>query len=233
MPSGVARGWRRQMRRIATLACGLACLHSRLPRSRDQHSRSPLARSRRRRPPTSSRVRRSCQRCPTGTVPVAVSDSRSRGSRSRGRVRDSHERRSPHSPAPNPQTEGASVLATNAEDTPRGPSTRHDISVLRDERQRPLRQRTAVTLGFRFLSEEYPGVRGSRPYNDGFIAELDHLDAGVDCQRGLTIDRAGKLRLRREDAVISINTSGATSMSAPRRPARLTAAPPPLSAAQV
>ena len=86
----------------------------------------------------------------------------------------------------------------------------YDVTVLKIDLQVPA-QANCLTLGFRFASEEFPEFVG-RTYSDGFIAEIDtsdwttNADATIAAPHNFAFDPSGE--------VISINSLGATSMSA-------------------
>jgi hypothetical protein len=197
------------MRRIATLACGLACLS--LPATASAAIDTSVTAGEVAASTTSNVVSSAAFApvLPTGTVPVAVSDTPLAGFPIQGTT-FAILTNGTAALAGNPQTEGASV-ATNAADTARGPSA-FDITVLRMNVNVPAAA-NCLTLGFRFLSEEYPGFVGGA-YNDAFIAEVDPGTQGWTANADLTITAPNNFAFDEDGAVISVNTSGATSMSA-------------------
>ena len=89
-------------------------------------------------------------------------------------------------------------------------NTDRDVTILRIDFVAPSGANCLAGLDFRFLSEEYPEYVGTS-YNDAFIAELDQSTwttsgSSIVAPRNFAFDPQG--------AVISINSSGATSMSA-------------------
>lgn len=89
-------------------------------------------------------------------------------------------------------------------------NTDRDVTILRIDFVAPSGANCLAGLDFRFLSEEYPEYVGSS-YDDAFIAELDQSTwttsgSSIVAPRNFAFDPQG--------AVISINSSGATSMSA-------------------
>ena len=85
------------------------------------------------------------------------------------------------------------------------------MTVLRDRPRRP-GGANCLTLGFRFLSDECPERR--RPFNDGFIAELD--TSNLDGRPGRRpISAPQQLRLRpRTATLISVNSRAASFTAA-------------------
>lgn len=89
-------------------------------------------------------------------------------------------------------------------------NTDRDVTILRIDFVAPGGSNCLAGLDFRFLSEEYPEYVGSQ-YNDAFIAELDQstwttAGSSILAPRNFAFDPQG--------GVISINSTGATSMSA-------------------
>ncbi|MDQ1726207.1 MAG: hypothetical protein QOK14_252, partial [Frankiaceae bacterium] len=87
--------------------------------------------------------------------------------------------------------------------------TDQDVSILKIDVTVPAGA-NCLRLDFAFMSEEYPEFVNS-PYNDGFIAELDTLSwttsgSDITAPNNFAFDTAG--------AVISINSTGATGMTA-------------------
>ncbi len=88
-----------------------------------------------------------------------------------------------------------------------------DVTIIRIKVRTP-KHANCLSFRFRFLSQEFPEFVGS-PYNDAFIAELDHStwSAGnvdhpkVTAPRDFARDRDGK--------VVSINATGVDRMGAP------------------
>jgi uncharacterized repeat protein (TIGR01451 family) len=92
----------------------------------------------------------------------------------------------------------------------RGDSDR-DVSVLQLNLNVPS-GRNCLTVDFRFLSEEFPEYLDSN-YNDAFIAELDPTEETQWTTSGSTITAGDNFAFGPSDEVISINTTGALSMS--------------------
>jgi hypothetical protein len=111
--------------------------------------------------------------------------------------------------ADDPNTSASSGADDGGTTTSRGPSA-HDVTVLRIDLDVPPAA-NCLTLGFRFESEEFPEFV-NQTVNDGFIAELDtsdwttNSDSSITAPHNFAFDPTGQ--------VISINSSGATSMSA-------------------
>jgi hypothetical protein len=109
---------------------------------------------------------------------------------------------------PNTSTQSGTNDDANAASS-RGP-TAHDVSVLRIDIDVPATA-NCLAFGFRFESEEFPEYV-NQTVNDGFIAELDTSDwstnanSSINAPHNFAFDPSGQ--------VISINSSGATSMSA-------------------
>jgi lysophospholipase L1-like esterase len=95
-----------------------------------------------------------------------------------------------------------------------GPSVRgnsdFDVTILRVDLQVPATVNCLVGLDFRFLSEEYPEYVGS-PYNDAFIAELDHTTWSTS---GSTISAPDNFAFDPTGSPITVNAAGTTSMTA-------------------
>ena len=85
-----------------------------------------------------------------------------------------------------------------------------DVTVLRVDLNVPADVNCLVGFDFRFLSEEFPEFVGSG-FNDAFIAELDKTTWTTN---GSTISAPDNFAFDPAGNVISINSSGATSMSA-------------------
>ena len=85
-----------------------------------------------------------------------------------------------------------------------------DVSVLRVDINVPSTA-NCLTLDLRFLSEEFPEYVG-QTVNDGFIAELDTTDWTTNANS--TISAPHNFAFDPNGEVISINSSGATSMTA-------------------
>ncbi len=132
--------------------------------------------------------------------------------------------------AANPQTEVASV-PTGSNPPERGPTAR-DVTVLRVSLNVPAHA-NCLTIGFRFLSEEFPGYVGGS-YNDAFIAEVDPGASGWTANADTTITAPKNFAFDDQGDVISVNTSGVSSMSAAEAAGTVYGgATPRLSAAQV
>jgi uncharacterized repeat protein (TIGR01451 family) len=84
-----------------------------------------------------------------------------------------------------------------------------DVTVLKVDLDVPT-GRNCLTFDFRFLSEEFPEYVGSS-YNDAFIAELDSSTWSTS---GSQITAPNNFAFDPQGDVISINSSGATSMTA-------------------
>jgi uncharacterized repeat protein (TIGR01451 family) len=106
-------------------------------------------------------------------------------------------------------TSGSSGASLGGGSVRGGAGSDRDVSVLRVDILVPAGM-NCLTVDFRFLSEEFPEYVGSS-VNDGFIAELDTSDwtteddASISAPNNFAFDPNGD--------VISVNTSGATSMS--------------------
>jgi hypothetical protein len=146
---------------------------------------------------------------PTGQTPVAVSDTPLGGFPIQG-------------PDYAILTNGNVTLAANAQNTTasvatgssapaRGPTAR-DVTVLRVDLNVP-EQANCLTIGFRFLSEEFPGFVGGS-YNDAFIAEVDPGTAGWTANADTTITAERNFAFDAQGEVISVNTSGVSQMTA-------------------
>jgi uncharacterized repeat protein (TIGR01451 family) len=88
-------------------------------------------------------------------------------------------------------------------------NTSFDVSILAINLNVPSNQ-NCLTLDFKFLSDEYPEYVGTA-YNDAFIAEIDNNtwstnNSNISAPDNFAFDSAGH--------VVSINSSGAASMSA-------------------
>ena len=88
-------------------------------------------------------------------------------------------------------------------------NTDYDVSILKIDLNVPVGI-NCLSFDFRFLSEEFPEFVGSS-VNDGFVAELDSstwttVDSVINAPNNFAFDPSGD--------VISINSSGATSMTA-------------------
>jgi hypothetical protein len=107
-----------------------------------------------------------------------------------------------------PQSGFASALG-GTQPTNRGPNA-EDVTVLRINLNVPA-QANCLTVGFRFLSEEFPEFVGTQ-FNDAFIAEMDTSDwitlsdSTITAPRNFAYDDA--------DNVISINTSSMAATEA-------------------
>jgi uncharacterized repeat protein (TIGR01451 family) len=99
---------------------------------------------------------------------------------------------------------GASLGGANV----RG-NTDFDVTILRIDLNVPTGS-NCLTFDFRFLSEEYPEYVGSA-FNDAFIAELDNSTWTTS---GSTISAPNNFAFDPSGDVISVNSSGQTSMSA-------------------
>jgi uncharacterized repeat protein (TIGR01451 family) len=86
--------------------------------------------------------------------------------------------------------------------------TDFDVTILKIDLQVPA-NRNCLTFDFRFLSEEFPEYVGSS-FNDAFIAELDSSTWSTS---GSTITAANNFAFDPTGDVISINSSGSTSMT--------------------
>ncbi len=89
--------------------------------------------------------------------------------------------------------------------------TDYDVSVLKIDLDVPS-EMNCLTIDFRFLSEEYPEYVGD-VYNDAFIAEIDNSTWTTS---GSDIIAPNNFAFDENGAPISINSTGATSVSAAR-----------------
>lgn len=89
-------------------------------------------------------------------------------------------------------------------------STAFDVTILRVDVQVPADVNCLLGFDFRFLSEEFPEFVGSG-FNDAFIAELDRTTWTTS---GSAISAPDNFAFDPSGSVISINSSGVTSMSA-------------------
>jgi len=85
-----------------------------------------------------------------------------------------------------------------------------DVSILKVDLNVPSNVNCLVGFDFRFLSQEYPQFVGSN-YNDAFVAELDKTTWTAV---GSTINAPDNFAFDPNHHVISINSTGATSMTA-------------------
>jgi hypothetical protein len=88
--------------------------------------------------------------------------------------------------------------------------TSEDVTILKIDFTAPANTNCLSVGSFAFYSEEYPEWVGSA-YNDAFIAELDTNDWSTS---GSTISAPHNFAFDPQGHVISINSTGATSMSA-------------------
>jgi hypothetical protein len=86
--------------------------------------------------------------------------------------------------------------------------TDQDVTILRLDLTVPTAA-NCLLLDFAFYSEEFPEFVGS-PYNDGFIAELD---SSTWTTSGSTISAPNNFAFDTDGNVVSINSTGATSMN--------------------
>lgn len=93
--------------------------------------------------------------------------------------------------------------------TSHGPSAR-DVTVLRLDLQVPSNVNCLVGFDFRFLSEEFPEYVGTS-FNDGFVAEMDKTTWTAS---GSTLSAPDNFAYDPQHRIISINSTGSTSMSA-------------------
>ena len=117
-------------------------------------------------------------------------------------------------------TNGNAALAANAQTTtasvgtgssaPARGSTARDVTVLRIDLNVP-EGANCLTIGFRFLSEEFPGFVGGS-YNDAFIAEVDPGAEGWTANTTITASK--NFAFDGQGDVISVNTSGVSQMTA-------------------
>ncbi len=87
-----------------------------------------------------------------------------------------------------------------------------DVTIIRVKVRVP-KHANCLSFRFRFLSQEFPEFVGS-PYNDAFIAELDHStwDAGTTLKPKVTAPR--DFARDRDGKVVSINATGVDRMGA-------------------
>ena len=88
-------------------------------------------------------------------------------------------------------------------------TTTFDVSILKVDLDVPAGA-NCLSFNFKFLSEEFPEFVG-REFNDAFIAELDSSTWSVN---GSTITAPGNFAFDADGNVISVNSSGPTSMTA-------------------
>ncbi len=88
-------------------------------------------------------------------------------------------------------------------------NTDYDVTILKTNLAVPSGV-NCLAIDFRFLSEEYPEWVGSS-YNDAFIAELDNSTWNTS---GSTINAPDNFAFDPDGKVISINSTGATSVTA-------------------
>ena len=143
---------------------------------------------------------------PTGTTATAVSDTPLGGFPIEG-------------PTYGILTNGNAALAANAQadladvttgsSAPERGTTANDVTVLRINLNVPA-QANCLTIGFRFLSEEYPDFVGGS-FNDAFIAEVDPGTSGWTADSTITAPK--NFAFDAQGEVISVNTSGVSQMS--------------------
>ena len=85
----------------------------------------------------------------------------------------------------------------------------YDVSILKINLAVPSGV-NCLSIDFRFLSEEYPEFEGGQ-FNDAFIAELDNSNWNTS---GPTINAPNNFAFGQDGKAISINSTGATSVSA-------------------
>ena len=145
---------------------------------------------------------------PTGTTATAVSDTPLGGFPIEGTTYGILTN-GDASLAGNAQAEDARV-ATGSDPTNRG-ATARDVTVLRINLNVP-QQANCLTIGFRFLSEEFPQFVGGN-FNDAFIAEVDPGTSGWTANADSTITAPKNFAFDAQGDVISVNTSGVSQMS--------------------
>jgi uncharacterized repeat protein (TIGR01451 family) len=111
--------------------------------------------------------------------------------------------------ADDPNTSGSSG-ADDGGEAERGDTDR-DVSILRVDLDVP-GGRNCLTVDFRFFSEEFPEYLNSS-YNDAFIAELDPTQESQWTTSGTAISADDNFAFGPAGEVISINATGALSMS--------------------
>ena len=110
--------------------------------------------------------------------------------------------------ADDPNSSGSS--GANDGGTPVRGNTDFDVTILKVDFTAPANTNCLSVGSFAFYSDEYPEYVGTQ-YNDAFIAELDTSDWSTS---GSTISAPHNFAFDPQGHVISINSTGATSMSA-------------------
>jgi RTX calcium-binding nonapeptide repeat (4 copies) len=113
--------------------------------------------------------------------------------------------------ADDPNSSGSTGQSNGGGDGGHGPSF-HDVVTLRVNLAVPANV-NCLSVDFRFLSDEFPEFVGDS-VNDAFVAELDVSDFSADSTQNNRVVAPHNFAFDGQGNVISINTTGATEMSA-------------------
>jgi hypothetical protein len=108
-------------------------------------------------------------------------------------------------------TSGSTGQGNNGDDGGHG-ATFADVVTLRVILSVPANS-NCLSVDFSFLSDEFPEYVGNR-FNDAFIAELDESNFSADAAQSNKIIAPNNFAFDGQGNVISVNTTGATEMSA-------------------